>query len=95
MPDHMHVVVSAPPKISPMDLVKRMKGASSRAIHKELDRSFAWQDEYGVFSFSERALPILREYVENQRTHHAAGTLWPGLERTSDELAKSVRRSQS
>ena len=88
MPDHMHVVVSAPPKVSPMELVKRMKGASSRRIHKELDPSFAWQDEYGVFSFSERALPTVRAYVENQRQHHADGTLWPGLERTSDDERK-------
>ena len=90
MPDHMHVVVSVPPKISPMELVKRMKGASSRAIHKEIDLSFAWQGEYGVLSFGEQALATVRAYVENQREHHAAGTLWPGLERTSDEDRKPI-----
>jgi putative transposase len=87
MPDHVHVVVSAPPKISPSEIVRRFKGASSREMNKREDRSlstFAWQDEYGVLSFGERALPTIVEYVMNQPTHHANGTLWPGLERTSD-----------
>jgi REP element-mobilizing transposase RayT len=31
MPDHIHVAVSIPPKVALSDLVRRMKGASSRA----------------------------------------------------------------
>jgi putative transposase len=48
MPEHIHVAVSAPPKISPAELVRRLKGASSRELNKREERSlstFAWQGE--------------------------------------------------
>ena len=35
-----------------------------------------------MLSFSEKALPTVLGYLKNQETHHAKGTLWPGLERT-------------
>jgi putative transposase len=92
MPDHVHVVVSAPPKISPAELVKRMKGASSHAIREEVDRWFAWQAEYGVHSFSEQALPKVVAYVANQHVHHAANTLWAGLERSTNAPGRSTSR---
>jgi putative transposase len=87
MPEHVHVAVSVPPKISPSELVQRLKGASSRELNKREGRSlstFAWQGEYGVHSFGEQALPTIIDYVLNQAAHHANETLWPGLERTSD-----------
>jgi putative transposase len=92
LPDHIHVVASAPPKVSPAELVKRLKGASSRALNQEGARrnqeTFAWQGEYGVLCFSEKALPTVIEYVANQPAHHAAHTLWPGLERVADETRR-------
>jgi putative transposase len=88
MPDHVHVAVFAPPKFSPAELVKRLKGGSSRALNLEGPRreqeTFAWQGEYGVLAFGEQALPTVIEYVSNQPAHHAARSLWPGLERFSD-----------
>jgi putative transposase len=87
MSEHVHVAVSAPPKVSPAELVRRLKGASSRELNRNEERSlstFAWQGEYGVHSFGEQALPTIVEYVLNQASHHANGTLWPGLERTAD-----------
>lgn len=41
IPDHVHVVVSAPPKVSPASLVKRMKGAATHAVKERVDRSEA------------------------------------------------------
>jgi len=38
MPDHVHVVVSVPPKVAVADLVRRMKGASSHAVNSDRRR---------------------------------------------------------
>jgi putative transposase len=88
MPDHVHVVVSAPPKVSPAELAKRMKGAAAHAVNERVDRRghppFAWQGEHGVLSCGEKALSTIVAYVDNQLAHHAADTLWPGLERIAD-----------
>lgn len=101
MPNHVHVAVSAPPKISPADLVRRMKGASTHAINEEIARwkqsPFAWQGEYGVHSFSDQALHTVISYVTNQQAHHSAKDLWAGLVRIADNTtgSQSSRRSQS
>jgi putative transposase len=101
MPDHIQVVVSAPPKISPAELVRRMKGASSRAINEQIARweqaSFTWQREYGVHSFGAQALPTIIAYVTNQPAHHAAKDLWSGLERSVENArgARSTSRFES
>jgi len=89
MPDHVHVVASIPPSVLVAEVVKRLKGASTYAVNHE-DRSkreqpFAWQGEYGVLSFGERALPNVVAYVQNQREHHVKGETWPGLERIDDD----------
>ena len=49
------------------------------------DVRFEWQDEYGAFSFDAKRLPNYIAYVEQQKEHHAKGTLIPILERTSSE----------
>ena len=58
MPDHIHVVISIPPKLSAAILIGRLKSASSHRVNESFvsHHSFAWQAEYGVFSFSERSL---------------------------------------
>jgi len=89
MPDHVHFVVSVPPKIAVADVVRLLKGASSHAVNHVGTRSssgaFAWQSQYGVLTFGERSLPRVIAYVENQRQHHAANTIWPTLERITDD----------
>jgi|GEM_PF-2643056 len=61
MPDHVHVAVSIPPSAALSDVVGRMKGATAHALNHEVTRAdaatFSWQSEYGIFSFSEKALP--------------------------------------
>jgi len=72
MPDHLHIAISIPPKLSVSALIGQLKGASSHRINeKYTDRAFAWQAEYGVVGFSERSLPRVVDYVKNQKKHHA------------------------
>jgi hypothetical protein len=40
-----------------------------------------WQGGYGVVSFGTRDLPWVVAYIENQREHHARGTIHERLER--------------
>jgi putative transposase len=89
MPDHVHIAASIPPSVLVADVVKHVKGASTHAVNHDESNSteqpFAWQGEYGVLSFSERALPDVVAYVNNQREHHVNGKLWPGMERIDDD----------
>ena len=89
MPDHVHVVVSVPPKVAVADLVRRMKGASSHAVNSDRRRieqqTIGWQDEYGVLTLGEKALPGVKSYVENQPIIHANRNSWPSMERITDD----------
>jgi putative transposase len=42
-----------------------------------------WQDGYGVVSFGTKDLPWIVEYIQNQKEHHAKGTIRDRLERFS------------
>jgi putative transposase len=87
MEDHIHLVISLPPKIAPAFFVGQVKGASSTRLNqsRRLDRPFSWQDEYSVFSLDAKRLPHHVAYVENQKLHHARATVIPALERTGEE----------
>lgn len=80
--DHIHLALSIPPRLAVSIAIGQLKGASSHFVTHVVapDSGFAWQGEYGVLSFSERALPKVVAYVRRQRQHHAAGTLQPRLE---------------
>jgi putative transposase len=82
MEDHVHIVVSIPPKFAVATIIGKLKGSSSHHINHAIltDRTFAWQAEYGIVTFSERYLPVVVAYVQNQKQHHADGMLWENLE---------------
>ena len=86
MPDHVHACISIPPSVAISDVVKRIKDSSAHAVNQAMpSRSFAWQPEYDVFSFSEKNLPDVVRYIENQRERHGADRLWPMLERINPD----------
>ena len=37
---------------------------------KIFNNKFAWQVGIGAFSISESQVPIIRKYIDNQKTHH-------------------------
>jgi putative transposase len=83
MPDHVHVVVSIPPKIAVAELIGRMKGISSRRVNIVAGNTvdgFGWQPEYGHFTFGQRALEDVVSYVENQREIHDKRLIRPTYE---------------
>jgi len=76
MYDHIHILVGLNPSTSISDLVRDIKRSSSLHINanKLVGTKFQWQEGYGVFSYSRSQLPIIYNYIENQKTHHQKRT---------------------
>jgi putative transposase len=94
MADHAHLVAAVPPRLAVATFVGQVKGASSALYNKGrgVDQPhFAWQTEYGVFSFDSKRLASVVAYVENQKRHHAQGTTIPILERWDEEGVRIVQ----
>ena len=90
MPDHIHVVISIPPKVAVAKIIGQLKGASSHHINENYAKGvFAWQAEYGILSFSAKALPSIVEYVKNQKKHHSQNTIKAALENLTSSGFKS------
>jgi putative transposase len=70
--DHVHLVVSIPPKYAIAKFVGQLKGGSSHQINQIIPgQKFGWQKEYGVFSLGRKQLERAVSYVEHQKQHHA------------------------
>ena len=74
--DHIHALVTAPPRIAPAQIAQYLKGDSSKWIHEEFRslRTFAWQDGYGGFTVSKSNIRDVVVYIQNQREHHRKKT---------------------
>jgi REP element-mobilizing transposase RayT len=73
MPDHVHLLVRLKPDLAVSELVRHVKGGSSKWVHdqKGLCPEFAWQSGYAVFSVSESNEGKVRSYIEKQEAHHS------------------------
>lgn len=71
--NHIHILILAKPKLAPSQIVQWLKGESSRWIHETFpeQRTFEWQDGYGIFTVSKSNVSDVVEYIKNQRQHHA------------------------
>ena len=78
--DHVHVLVALPMAVAVAEVIRRLKGASSRLLHLRGLAEFAWQEGYGAFSASRDHLAIVEAYVRNQPTHHLDNTTQNHLE---------------
>ena len=88
LPDHVHVILSIPPKHSVANVVKHLKGNSSHFVNHALPAGpdlFAWQRGYGYLSLGETQLARAVAYVENQKQHHKTNTTNSWLEKIDDE----------
>jgi putative transposase len=70
--DHVHCLLGLKPTISVSDLMKIVKGKSSKFIndHELTKCKFEWQEGYGVFSYSKSHIDSVYKYIENQEKHH-------------------------
>ena len=74
--DHVHIVLSIPPKLSVADCVRHLKGASAYAINHmtNSDGQFKWQEGYSALSIGERSLEMVMVYAARQKEHHKGRT---------------------
>jgi putative transposase len=85
--DHIHLVVSIPPRLSIADFVKTLKGSSAHHLNYSVHDSntkFSWQEGYGVFSLGSKQLQQAVDYALNQKIHHLNGTAIASLEQETD-----------
>jgi len=74
--DHVHIFISYPPKISISEIVKTLKGRSSKKIQQEfleLKRRYwgqhFWGIGYGAFSAGEVTDELIEEYLSHHDEH--------------------------
>ena len=76
MSDHIHILFGMRPTQSLSDLMKKVKGESSKWINenKLCVGKFCWQEGYGGFSYSKSQLPAVINYIQKQEEHHKRKT---------------------
>lgn len=73
--DHVHLLVGLRATHRLADVLKELKGSSSKWVHQELHKPlFAWQEGYGAFTVSPSQLAIVKRYIANQEAHHRQQT---------------------
>ena len=74
--DHVHMYVSYPPKLSVSEIVKRLKGRSSRRIQDEFPQlgklywgKHFWAVGYAAFSSGQITDEMIKEYIKHHMEH--------------------------
>ena len=70
--DHVHLLVGLPPVLALSELMRRLKGESSKWFSATFPNAggFAWQDGYGGFSVGHSQIADTIRYILQQREHH-------------------------
>lgn len=76
MLDHIHILFFLSRTVCLSEVVMKGKKESSKWIKSKGPqfREFAWQQGYGVFSVSESNADRVKDYIKNQKSHHATRT---------------------
>lgn len=74
--DHVHCFIGLKPSVSISELLKGIKAKSSKWVNEQhlTAHPFAWQEGYGVFSYSHSHRELVYKYIENQAEHHRRQT---------------------
>ncbi len=70
--DHLHVLCLLSRKFAMMKVIEEAKKETSKWIKKQSPETsdFSWQGGYGAFSVSESNIPQVKQYIQNQESHH-------------------------
>ena len=85
--NHLHVLIGYKPHQLIPDLLKDMKGSSSRWINQKgfTQWNFSWQPGYSALSYSHSQIDHVVKYIKNQEEHHKKRTF-------RDEYIKLLER---
>ena len=74
--DHIHVFVSAHPKVAPSYIVKMLKGISGRRlfidfpeIKEQLWKNQLWNNSYFIESIGSTSQKNIQKYIDRQKSH--------------------------
>lgn len=68
--DHVHILTGLRPHHCLSDVMREVKHESSRWVHENHRRDFAWQKGYSAFTVSPLACEKVRQYIADQEAHH-------------------------
>jgi REP element-mobilizing transposase RayT len=70
--NHLHVFIGYKPHQLIPDLLRDIKGGSSKWINEKgfVQGKFSWQAGYGAFSYSHSQIDHVVKYILNQEEHH-------------------------
>ena len=78
MPDHIHLLISFPPRLSITNVVKALKGASARKWFKQypetkqlLWNGHLWSRSYYISTVGNMSKDVVKKYIQNQRSTKA------------------------
>ena len=71
--DHCHCLVSMKSDQTIQKVIQMIKGESAFWFNNQnfILEKFGWQDEYFAVSVSESMIENVRNYIQNQETHHS------------------------
>ncbi|GHU18778.1 IS200/IS605 family transposase [Alphaproteobacteria bacterium] len=76
-PDHIHLLLSVPASISASEIVRRIKGRSSRKLQQEFEMlrkrywgQHLWARGYFAVTVGNVNTEDVQKYIEEQETHH-------------------------
>lgn len=70
--NHVHILIELKASDNVAEVVKQIKGATSAAFKGDIHFPHfqGWNKGYGAFTVGWREVPIVKEYIINQETHH-------------------------
>ena len=70
--DHVHVLMKIAPRTALADMMRKIKGSSSKWMNEQawLVGAFAWQRGYAAFSVSRSMSAHVIRYIDGQVEHH-------------------------
>lgn len=78
IPDHIHLLISFPPRLSITNVVKVLKGASARKWFKQypgtknlLWDGHLWSRSYYIGTVGNMSKDVVKKYIQNQRSTKA------------------------
>ena len=97
--DHLHSLFMINSKKSISEIIKYVKGESSRWLNLKVlfNETFSWQVGYAAFSVSESLTHKIYKYIENQQEHHQEITFNDELNilsKSHDQMMIKIKESE-
>jgi putative transposase len=73
--DHAHLFLNCPPTLSPAEIMKSIKGHTSKVMRNEFEKlskmPSLWTRSYFVSTAGNVSSETIRQYIENQKSRYA------------------------